>query len=546
MTNFNFRIGGPAGSGVLNAGLNMFAKTCLRNGLNVFTCAEYPSLIRGGHNYLTVSISDEKIYSHHKNIDLLIALDQKTIDKHKNISKTIIHDSSLNGNGIALPLKEIAEKNGSTLYMNTVAIGAALKLIGLPIEQLNTIINEKFSKKGEDVVNANIQAAKAGYDSVTQEKLTNFLPAQSKKILLNGNEAIVAGAIKAGCKFISAYPMTPATSVLTGMAAESRNYNIVVKHTEDEIASINMAIGAGFTGVRAMTCTSGGGFALMAEGLGLAAQTETPLVIVESQRPGPGSGMATRTSQGDLNFILNASTDEFPRVIIAPGDVNECFYLTQKAFNLAEKYQTPVIILVDKFLSTSNSSIEPFDKLIPINRGKVVITTDGNYKRYSITPDGISPRVLPGLANAEHVASSYEHNENGTEDESPKNRIAMHDKRFRKFETMARELKQPKVIGKSDNIIISWGSTKGIVREAHKLLKNFSHLHLPILSPFPKQTLEKIKDKNLIVVENNKTSQLSDLIAKETGIIIQKKILKYDGRQFNPEDLAKELKEVLI
>jgi len=369
------------------------------------------------------------------------------------------------------------------------------------------------------------------------------------RILLKGNDAIVAGAVKAGCKFISAYPMTPATSVLTGMAAHSRDYGIVVKHTEDEIASINMAIGAGFTGVRAMTCTSGGGFALMCEGLGLAAQTETPVVIIESQRPGPGTGMATRTGQGDLNFMLNASTDEFPRVVITPGDVNECYELTQQGFNLAEKYQTPVIILLDKFLSTSFQSVEKFNKQVGIDRGKIVIKPDENYKRYLITSDGVSPRALPGISKGEHVASSYEHNENGMEDESVENRVKMHDKRYRKFSTMAAELPEPKLIGDGRFVVIDWGSTKGIVREAEKIFKEessgFCHLHLTVLSPFPKEVFKKLKDKRLIVVENNKTSQLSQLILKETGRKVNHRVLKYDGRQFSPEELAEGLMDVM-
>jgi 2-oxoglutarate/2-oxoacid ferredoxin oxidoreductase subunit alpha len=554
---FTLVIGGPAGSGVLNAGLNMFAKTCLRNGLKVFTKAEYPSLIRGGHNYLTITVDRENVYSHSNEINLLIALDKKTVEEHlEDVKGGIIYDSQLDVEitedvlCFPVPLKEAAEKIGSVIYQNTVAIGAALGLLGLSLEELEKIIKENFSHKGEKIVNANIKAAYAGYSFVKDKKYPYKLNKQifDNRILLNGNEAIVAGAVKAGCKFISAYPMTPATSVLTGMAKFSRDYGIVVKHTEDEIASINMAIGAGFTGVRSMTCTSGGGFALMAEGLGLASQAEVPVVIVESQRPGPGSGMATRTGQGDLNFILNASTDEFPRVVIAPGDVNECFYLTQQAFNIAEKYQMPVVILVDKFLSTSCSSVHVFDSEVLVDRGKIVVKPE-NYKRYEVTKDGISPRVLPGTVGGEHVTSSYEHDEKGVEDETRENRVKMHDKRYRKFETLEKELSEPKLNGEGDFVVVSWGSTKGIVREAEKILKqensDFTHLHLTFLSPFCKSVFEKLKGKKLIVVENNKTSQLSQLILKETGRKVDHRILKYDGRQFDPEDLADGLLDVI-
>jgi 2-oxoglutarate/2-oxoacid ferredoxin oxidoreductase subunit alpha len=550
-------IGGPAGSGVLNAGLNMFAKSCLRSGLKVFTKAEYPSLIRGGHNYLTVTVDTEDVYSHSNEINLLIALDKKTVEMHlDDVKGGVIYDSTMdveipeNVLAFSIPLKEASEKLGSEIYQNTIAIGAALGLLGLGLEELEKIIRENFFHKGEKVVNANIKAAHAGYSLSKDKKYPYKLSKQNfdDRILLNGNDAIVAGAVKAGCKFISAYPMTPATSVLTGMAKFSRDFGIVVKHTEDEIASINMAIGAGFVGTRAMTCTSGGGFALMAEGLGLSAQAEVPVVIIESQRPGPGSGMATRTGQGDLNFMLNASTDEFPRVVIAPGDVNECFYLTQQAFNIAEKYQMPVIILVDKFLSTSCSSVHKFNKEMKVDRGKIVVNPE-NYKRYEVTKDGISARALPGTMGGEHVTSSYEHDEKGVEDETRENRIKMHDKRYRKFKTLEKELSEPELKGDGDFVVVSWGSTKGIVREAEKILKqensDFTHLHLSFLSPFCKSVFEKLKGKKLIVVENNKTSQLSQLILKETGIVVNHKVLKYDGRQFDPEDLAEGLRDVI-
>jgi len=559
MNKFTLMIGGPAGSGVLNAGLGMFAKTCMRNGLKVFTKAEYPSLIRGGHNFLTITVDEENVYSHSNEVNLLIALDKLTVENHLDeVKGGIIYDTSsftvelpeeiLN---FGIPLKKIAEEYGSVLYRNTVAIGAALRLIGLDLTELEKIITEKFSKKGQEIVDSNIKAAKAGYDFVKGRQFPfMFVRKETEnRILLNGNDAVVAGAVKAGCKFISAYPMTPATSVLTGLASVSRDYNIIVKHTEDELASINMAIGAGFAGVRAMTCTSGGGFALMAEGLGLAAQAEVPVVIVESQRPGPGSGMATRTGQGDLNFMLNASTDEFPRVVIAPGDVNECYELTQLAFNLAEKYQTPVILLLDKFLSTSCSSVHSFDKKVKIERGKVVTEPGENYLRYKITPDGVSPRTLPSTPLGEHVTSSYEHNEKGVEDESKENRVAMHNKRYKKFETMADELAEPKLIGEGEFIVVSWGSTKGIVREVRKIFNNdgddFCHLHLAVLSPFPKGVFEKIKGKRLVIVENNKTSQLSQLIVIQTGQKVDHRILKYDGRQFDPEILADGIRNVM-
>jgi len=551
MAKFNWRIAGKAGEGIINTG-KIFAKTCILNGLKVFAYSEYPSLIRGGHNYLDVNVSTENVYSHSKNVDLLIALNEEAILKHK--AKAVLCDISLKNKVktkcFPTPLKQIAEENGNLLYQNTVAIGATLALIGLDLNKLNIILSETFGHKSDKIITQNIAAAKQGWEYATNNfKKINTQFSQTKtdnNIFLSGNSAVVLGAIKAGCKFLSAYPMTPATSILTEMAKYSRDYGIIVKHTEDEIASINMAIGAGFAGVRAMTCTSGGGFALMTESLGLASQTETPLVIVESQRPGPATGLATRTGQGDLKFILNASTDEFPRVIIAPGDVNECYYLTQDAFNIAEEYQLPVIILLDKFISTAESSVHKFSKTVAINRGKIELKPV-NYKRYKLTKDGISPRTFPGTKGGEHIASSYEHDEYGIEDERAENRINMHDKRFKKFDLLSKKLPEPKIIGESNNVVVSWGSTKGVVREAHKILKekDFAYVNLNFISPFPKEFFNKLKNKNIIVVEGNKTSQLSSLISENTEIKVKNKILKYDGRPFNPEDLAEEIRRLI-
>jgi len=553
---FNWRIGGEAGKGIINIG-QIFAKACLRDGLKVFSYAEYPSLIRGGHNYLNVSVSDENVYSHSSKVDLLLALDKETIVKHNKSSSAVLCDVSLSkitkGKCYAIPMQEIAKDLGNVLYQNIVAIGATLGLVGLDLKQLDKLLKETFSHKDKNVINANLKAAKAGWDYAKENFKFDIKISPAKKedrIFISGNDAIVAGAINAGCKFISAYPMTPATSILTGMAKYSRDYNIVVKHTEDELASINMAIGAGFTGVRSMTCTSGGGFALMSEGLGLAAQTETPVVIAVSQRPGPATGLATRSGQGDLQFALHSSQDSFPRVVIAPGDVNECFYLTQQAFNIAEKYQIPVVILVDKFLSTAHSSVHNFSmnlfsKRIKIERGKIA-TGSAKYKRYLITKDGISPRTLPGTKNGEFVASSYEHDEHGAECEDKENKIDMTDKRYKKFEVLAKELSDPKLFGNSNNVVVSWGSTKGVVRESRKICKkDFAHIHLSFISPFPTKFFNKLSKKNLIVVEGNKTSQLSDLIRKETGIEIKHKILRYDGRPFDPENLAKEVSKLI-
>jgi len=330
-----------------------------------------------------------------------------------------------------------------------------------------------------------------------------------------------------------------------------------VKHTEDEISAINMAIGAGFSGVRAMTATSGGGFCLMTEGYGLAGMIEVPLVIVNAMRPGPSTGMPTWTEQGDLKFVLSASQGDFPRVIIMPGDVEECFYLTAEAFNIAEKYQTPVIILTDKYLAESHKTTERFGE-ITIERGEYASqeeldSTPSNhfFKRYKVTENGVSPRSVPGMKNGMYTASSDEHDEEGNISEEMDIRVNMMHKRMKKLEVLAKEIKEPKLIGDEDAevTIISAGSTKGVIREAMIMLKNkikVNFLQVIYLSPFPSEKVKKVIDSanKVIVVENNYTGQLADIIKEKTMREV-KKVTKYDGRPFYPEEICKVVKEAM-
>src|SRR3989344_1340937 len=380
LNDFSWKIAGVAGDGILNAGL-MLAKCAARGGLWSFASAEYPSLIRGGHNHLDVMIAERQLLSHTSHLNLLVALNQESVDTH---AKKVVDD-------------------GGKIMRNVVAMGATLALADFDLELFNSVIRDNFGrKKGAEVAEANIKALKAGYDHARQNFGNNFkyrLKAVGKggRLFMSGNEAISAGAIKAGCKFFAAYPMTPASSILHTMAAFEKDYNIVVKHTEDEIAAMNMAIGANFAGVRAMTATSGGGFALMTEAFGLAAQTETPLVVVNAMRPGPATGMATHSGQGDLRFILHAAPDDFPRIVLAPGTAEECYYLTFYAFNLAEKYQLPVVILTDKYMGESFTTMEKFETHMKIDRGMLAtqeqldkIANNGGYLRYRIADTGIS------------------------------------------------------------------------------------------------------------------------------------------------------------
>lgn len=568
LNELNLKIAGIAGDGILNAGLMMFAKTAKRAGLYVFSSAEYPSLIRGGHNHLNVRVSHKPIHSQIYEIDLLVALNKESIEKHAALlSKdgAIIYDAAQikDIEGIVdkeklydIPLLEFANAAGGRIMKNTVAMGAVFGLLNFDFKLLENSIKSTFKRKGEKIVSDNLVAAKSGYDFALKN-YPNFPfelkeNGEDKNIFVSGHEAVAMGAVKAGCKFISAYPMTPASSVMTTLEKFAIDANLVVKQAEDEIAAMNMAVAANYAGVRAMTATSGGGFALMVEAFGMSMQMETPLVVVESMRPGPATGMATHTGQGDLRFLLHNATDEAPRVIVAPGCAKEGFELTAEAFNIAEVWQLPVIVITDKYLGESYFTVEPFnDSEFKINRGKLLKEAPDDYKRFEITSDGVSPRAIPGVVNGMHTATSYEHDEYSFECEDEHNKIAMSQKRFRKLELLAEELPQPEIVGdeNADYTIVSWGSTKYPILQAIDYLKedgikvNFLQIHY--ISPFPSKTIEKLlKNKKVIVVENNQSGQIAGIIREETGILIENKILKYDGRPFFPSEIVKGVKNI--
>ncbi len=580
LNDFNWKIAGTAGDGILNAGL-MLAKCAAKGGLWSFASAEYPSLIRGGHNHLDVRIADRQLLSHTSHLNLLVALNQESVDKH---AKKLTPGGGIIFDGDALkldhkiigradvnlypvPLLKIAQENGGKIMRNVVAMGATLALADFDLEVFNSVLRDNFGKKkGAEVAEANIKALKAGYDYARQNFGNNFRyrlksVGNGGRLFMSGNEAISAGSIKAGCKFFAAYPMTPASSILHTMASFEKDYNVVVKHTEDEIAAMNMAIGANFAGVRSMTATSGGGFALMTEAFGLAAQAETPLVVVNAMRPGPATGMATHSGQGDLRFILHAAPDDFPRIVLAPGTVEECYYLTFYSFNLAEKYQLPVVILTDKYLGESFSITEIFETNLKIDRGMLAtneqleaLGNNGGYHRYKVTDSGVSLRSRPGQPGGEHVASSYEHDEEGFEREEEDNKNKMAAKRFKKLEIATKEIPQPGLTGPDDAdlTIVGWGSTKGPILEAMRLLNKegikTNYLQIVFVSPFPEKTVESIlkKAKNTVIVENNQTAQMASVIRENTGIKIENRILKYDGRPFSPEELYTRFKEILV
>ncbi|UCE44266.1 MAG: 2-oxoacid:acceptor oxidoreductase subunit alpha, partial [Candidatus Bathyarchaeota archaeon] len=572
-------IGGEAGAGITRSGF-LFAKACLRGGLHVFGTNDYQSLIRGGHNFYVARVDAEEIYSQADTIDLLLALNKETVLLHKNglvpgggimydEEEVSVSDEELGRDDLKLysvPLKKVVkELEGPLIMRNTVALGAAVSLVDYDLEILTGLMKDVFKPK---VAELNIKAAKIGYDYAHDHyggdfeyQLKRTSAAEKRWMFLTGNEAVGLGAIRAGCKFYAAYPMTPATPLLHFMAPLDRKYGMIVIQVESEIAAINMVAGASFAGARAMTATSGGGFCLMSEGLGMTGMTETPAVIMLAQRPGPSTGLPTYSGQGDLRFAIHASQGEFPRVVIAPGDVEECVYKTMEAFNLAEKFQIPAILITDKYLVESHGAAELFDqKRIGIDRGPLLTKDEyvgeEEYKRHKFTEDGVSPRAMPGMRRAIVRTSADEHDERGYTTDDPQLTTEMYDKRFKKFDALVRELRNyetTKFYGpaEADATILGWGSTKGPVREAMKLLSKeglkVNYLQIVYLYPFPSADVQGIlkSAEKTVVVENNKTSQLSSLIREHCLMSVDYKILKYDGRPFGPRELKQKIKRVL-
>jgi len=559
----NFMVGGEAGQGVQSVGF-LLAKVFARAGYHVFADQDYESRVRGGHNFFRVRVSEAKIRAISEPVDILIALNQESIDlHHEEVSKhgVIVSDSdesaaSLKVKFFPIPLNNLAEeKTGNKLMANTVALGAALGLVQFEIGILDTVLRDHFDNV--NVAESNINAARAGFE-FAQTKYKSDLGrdlkplSNIKRMLLNGNEAIALGAIAAGCKFISAYPMTPASSIMEYLAAKAKDFDLIVVQPEDEIAAVNMVVGASFTGCRAMTATSGSGFCLMVEGLGLAGITETPCVLIDAQRPGPAVGLPTRTEQGDLQFVLHAHQGEFPRAVLAPGSIEDAFWLTVKAFNLADKYQIPVIILTDQYLAASYATAEPFDiSRITIDRGLLFPQRNGQYKRHKVTKSGISPRAFPGEKGLLVITDADEHDEAGHLVEDANLRIEQVEKRLRKLSKMKKEISPPRLIGsnKAEITLIGWGSTYGALYEAIDILrkegKDVNLLHFNELWPFPTADVSNILDKSnySFVIENNATGQLARLIKAETGKTVTGLILKYDGRPFTPALIAQRVKQ---
>ena len=563
------KIAGEAGQGLQTIG-QLISKAFARNGLNVFANQVLQSRIRGGHNWFQIRVSAERVLAPNDTTDILIALDDESSRHIKELTKNSITllDSTLVGlepdQGLKLniPLEKLAKDNGgSKLMANTVAVAAVLGVLEYDINILFDLIRESFGDKGQDIAQANIKVAQAGYDFTYRKIPGNKLPALgkingSKKMLFSGSEAVALGALAGGCKFISAYPMSPSTGIMTYLASKEDEFGIVVEQSEDEIASINIALGASFAGVRAMTASSGGGLALMVEGLSLSGMTETPLVIVDAQRPGPATGLPTRTAQEDLEYVIFAGHGEAPRAVFAPTTIEDAFYATVKAFNLADKYQIPVIILSDQLLADSLLTIDNLDiEDIKIERHIVsdeALKNVKNYKRYQITPSGISPRALPGNPYALVAADSDEHDEEGhiTEDLDYL-RPEMVKKRNQKNIGLLKEMAAPIRYGFEDaeNIIVGWGSTYGALKEAVDILNSEGEgaglVHFNEVWPLNKEYFDFLaQGKFICVVENNFRGQFAHIIAGITGKIIENKINKFNGLAFTALEIVREYKKL--
>ncbi len=551
------RICGEAGQGMQTIGIAL-AKLFKKAGLNIYSHQDVMSRIRGGNNFTQIRISRIPVFSPRAKVDLIVALDKLSVSLHRhNLNKKGILILDRQKCGITeqdkyffdAPMYDLAKRiGGSELFVNSVAFGLLAAITAIDFQYVQAVLKDIFQDKAEEIIRKNIETANSGFTfakkNFKQEFFSMDTRSEKQGLLMNGNDAVALGAIRAGCKFYSAYPMSPSTSIMNTLAHFAKDFNIVVEQAEDEIAAINMVIGASFVGARSMCSTSGGGFALMVEGVSLAAMTETPIVVVDAQRPAPATGFPTRTEQADLDYLIHAGHGEFARAVFAPGTVEQAFYLTVRAFNLAEKYQIPVFIMTDQHLAESYRNINLFD----LDKAKVkrfIISKEdspkiSNYKRYQLSPSGISPRAVPSWINDVIYADSDEHTEEGHITEDAQIRVKMVEKRFyKKMIGLSRELVRPQAhnISAAKVILLGFGSTYGVLKETCKSLSNrkIGFIHLSQVWPFPsRDTIRLLKAaKKIITVENNAGAQLARLLRRETGITVKNSILKFDGRPFD-------------
>lgn len=575
LNDMSILVGGDAGQGVESSGAGL-ALALARAGLHLFATQDYRSQIRGGHNFYTIRVGGAGVLprAQRREHQLMLALTPETVELHLDAlgeGGAVLFDERLGVDrgavrergraAFELPLGSIAQQaGGSRVMLNTAALGAAAGVTGFPTATMEQVIRENFAGKGTAVIERNLavllrahEVARDRYGDAFGYRLAP-VPETGTQLLMQGNEALAFGALAGGCRFMSAYLMTPATTILEWLTALDPALGVVTKHTEDEIAAAAMAIGAGYAGTRALTATSGGGLSLMVESIGFAGMAEIPVVIVDAMRGGPSTGLPTRTEQSDLLFVINLGQGEFPRIVLAPGSIGQCFEQAWRAFNLAERYQCPVFLLTDTYLATALRTFPPehFDLAsVAIDRGKLLSEAEaersvhGKFERFAITEDWVSPRAIPGNPHAVHSVSSDEHDTGGHISEEAAHRVPMMQKRMRKLRSATAEMRGPQLYGPAaaEVTLVCWGSTYMVCKEAVDLAnaggRSLSLLQFVDLWPFPAEAAEEALRRalRLVLVEQNYTGQLGKLIQQETGIRLEERLLKYDGRAFNPEDI---------
>ncbi|GAB3027708.1 2-oxoacid:acceptor oxidoreductase subunit alpha [Natronobiforma cellulositropha] len=572
----NWAVGGEAGDGIDSTG-KIFAQALSRAGRHVFTSKDFASRIRGGYTAYKIRTAVDEVQSVVDRLDILVALTQRTIDENLDElhdGSAIIYDGERSWEAnipeemtaVDVPLRSLAEEAGGAIMRNVVALGAACALTGFDVEYLDESLEKRFGGKGSKIVENNKTAARMGRDYVEEHYDLDLgyelETTDADYVLLNGDEAIGMGALAAGCRFYAGYPITPATAVMEYLTGRIEEYGGHVVQCEDELSAINMALGGARAGARSMTATSGPGIDLMAETFGLIATSETPLVICDVMRSGPSTGMPTKQEQGDLNMTLYGGHGEIPRFVVAPTTISECFWKTVEAFNLAEKYQTPVYLVSDLALAVTEQTFPPeaFDMdAVEIDRGKIVdddtvgewLDDEGRFRAHANTDDGISPRALPGTVDGAHMSTGLEHDELGRRTEREDERVEQVDKRYRKVETAKREEDFSwREFGDPDaeTLVISWGSNEGAIVEAMALLEeddiDVRFLSVPYIFPRPDLTEAVKAAEDVIVVECNATGQFADVIEHDTLTRV-KRINKYTGVRFLADELAAEIREQL-
>lgn len=576
ISQLSWKIGGQQGEGVESTD-RIFSTALNRLGYYLYGYRHFSSRIKGGHTNNKIRISTKPIRAISDDLDILVAFDQESIDLNAHELRSggvIVADAKfnptlpegVNARLFAVPITAIAEELGTSLMKNMVASGASWALLGLPLEVFNKAVEEEFSRKGPAVVEKNIEAVKRGANFVLDQaggplKEFQLQPADGKqKLFMIGNDAVGLGALAAGCRVMSAYPITPASEIMEYLIKKMPKFGGIVLQTEDELAAVTMAIGANYGGTRAFTASSGPGLSLMMEGIGLAGMTETPLVIIDAMRGGPSTGLPTKQEQSDLNALIYGTHGEIPKIVIAPSTVEECFYDVVEAFNLADKYQCPVIVAVDLQLALGKQSCENLDfAKVKIDRGHIVsnlpaLEEGKQFKRYAFTENGISPRVVPGEKHGLHHVTGVEHGEDGRPSEASANRKKMMEKRLRKLQDI--QFTNPILADapheNPDMLIIGMGSTGGTINEARARLNkegvSTNHITVRLMNPFPAAELAPHLEKarKIIVVENNATAQLANLIKLNVGHGEKiENLLKYDGNPFLPAEIYKQCKGLL-